>query len=66
MHRSAKLVAKALGPNSTEVQLIKGELSEKKVMNFSGVFYEANINPLSQGVGSSERRLFGVLAQLQI
>ena len=37
VHRSAKLVAKALGPTSTEVQLRKEELSEKKVVNFSGV-----------------------------
>merc|ERR1719400_1687578 len=33
MSRSAKLVAKALGPNSTEAQLKKEELSEKKALD---------------------------------
>ena len=64
-YRSAKLVAKALGPNSTEAQFRKEELSERKVVKMLRML-GSNINPLPQGVGSSERRMFGVFAQLWI
>ena len=64
-YRSAKLVAKALGPNSTEAQFRKEELSERKVVKILRML-GSNINPLPQGVGSSERRMFGVFAQLWI
>ena len=44
-YRSAKLVAKALGPNSTEAQFRKEELSERKVVKMLRML-GSNINPL--------------------